>query len=246
MFRPVPPGRHLGTSLSFPFDSSCVSRRSKSEVSSLLEHFDSKSVDLRNVPIQFRWQSAHQPEREIPKESQKLVSERERIAAEGSSLQVDPHRTGFGKIPKSGAVRLPPVCRIREGILGVDPFHGTRVVHHKHEGNPRSSPYGGSSRTSSPPPSCLGFVDPLPSEAPSHFAAIGRFVGYFQLQQAEKVSPESYAQVVRDSLSPGVLRSEMNRREGFGSGRQGRGAGRTNARTNVWQRIDGRDQRGPR
>jgi len=36
----------------------------------------------------------------------------------------------------------------------------------------------------------------------------------------------------------------MNRREGFGSGRQGRGAGRTNARTNVWQHIDGSDQRG--
>jgi len=69
-------------------------------------------------------------------------------------------------------------------------------------------------------------------------------VGYFQLQQAEKVSLKSYAQVVRDSLSPGVLTSEMNQREGFGSGRQGRGAGRTNARTNVWQHIDGRDQRG--
>jgi len=41
-----------------------------------------------------------------------------------------------------------------------------------------------------------------------------------------------------------VSGAEMSRREGFGSGRQGRGAGRTNARTNVWQHIDGRDQSG--
>ena len=36
-----------------------------------------------------------------------------------------------------------------------------------------------------------------------------------------------------------------SRRDGFGSSRDGRGLGRTSARTNVWQRIDGRDsQRG--
>ena len=32
------------------------------------------------------------------------------------------------------------------------------------------------------------------------------------------------------------------RRDGFGAGRAGRGVGRTNARTNVWQRIDARNQ----
>lgn len=57
---------------------------------------------------------------------QKAVPEVDRGTIERISLTVDPRRTGFGKIPKPGAVRSPPLCRIHEGILGVDPAHATR------------------------------------------------------------------------------------------------------------------------
>jgi len=82
----------------------------------------------------------------------------------------------------------------------------------------------------------LGLPLPLPSEAPSHFAAIDDFVSFFLPSQ-----PKTFAQVVRASPSP-LMDRGGGRRDGFGAGRAGRGVGRTNARTNVWQKIDARNQ----
>lgn len=112
------------------------------------------------------------------------------------------------------------------------------------EGFSRPEACGGIRHSSSLWPTRLGFEESSPTEAPPQFALIGRFVGYFQQPQLGDVRTKSYAQVVRDSFCASVSGAEMSRREGFGSGRQGRGAGRTNARTNVWQHIDGRDQSG--
>lgn len=156
---------------------------------------------------------------------------------------MDPHRTGFGKIPKPGVVRLPLFCRIREGLLGVDPFQGTRGTNQVPVRQNLEVLHGAGSQHKEADHRRLGFVNPAPTKAPSQFESIDRFVGYFLQPQASQVNPKSYAQVVCSSsgLDSGNI---MSRREGFGLGRQGRGAGRTNARNNVWQRIDGRDQRG--
>jgi hypothetical protein len=115
---------------------------------------------------------------------QKAVLEVDRGTIERISLAVDPYQTGFGKIPKPGAVRSPPLCRIREGILGVDPAHGTR---------------GGVGAMMSSAGEVLIALEPPtrgwhPTETarvgrtnahrtPPHFASIGRFVGYLQQPQ---------------------------------------------------------------
>jgi len=100
---------------------------------------------------------------------------------------VDPHRTGFGKIPKPGVVRLPLFCRIREGLLGVDPFQGTRGTNQVPVRQNLEVLHGAGSQHKEADHRRLGFVNPAPTKAPSQFESIDRFVGYFLQPQASQV-----------------------------------------------------------
>ena len=80
-----------------------------------------------------------------------------------------------------------------------------------------------------------------PPSSPQYRKCIAKFMGFFIKEKAKAPpAPKSYAEAVRSV----ALRSDMvypaaNRgggwRDGFGGGRMGHGAGRTEARGAVWQ-----------
>ena len=85
----------------------------------------------------------------------------------------------------------------------------------------------------------VGGNNPDPIRPSFNPACIAKFVGFFHKSNSNSATilpQKSYAQAL-SSQPP-----DMNRRDGFGGGRMGRGAGRTGARGNVWQRVQGRGQ----
>ena len=121
MFRALPPGRALGRNLSFPIDSSSRAlHRSKSERDFPLESLGRASVRLKFTPLELKWRSAG-----AEKEGREGKSSDD-VGRKSSPARVDPHRTGFGRIPTTTKVRSPPPCPSRAGVLGVDPGFSTR------------------------------------------------------------------------------------------------------------------------
>ena len=198
MFRAVPLGRALGKSFSFPVDtSSRAFRRARSETLPF-EQLDLSSVQLKHAPIALRWRSAEEP-------LSRGQAPRAEAVETGVSLPIDPHRLGFGSQAVSLRRRPPPPCPLWDGILGVNPRLGTRGeigvggdstscgdgIHPARVALADSTTIGDGNHPD------LGLPLPLPSEAPSHFAAIDDFVSFFLPSQ-----PKTFAQVVRASPSP--------------------------------------------
>ena len=228
MFHPPPPGRALCGSFSFPVDpSSRAFRRARSESSFPLDSLERSSAKLRFVPIQFKWRSVG--DQKGPHEgdsSGNLAADRERV-----SLSGDPHKTGVDKHPVMTKVQLPPPCRILKGVLGIDPGCRTR-------GNIVNNDEGVGNGAGIQPdvtiPLKRGDLDnPDPVRPSFNSSCIAKFVGYFHKSHLVS-STKSHAQVLQ-TQSP-----EMSHKGGFGGGGFGHGSGRDGARTNVWQRIQGR------
>jgi len=80
---------------------------------------------------------------------------------------------------------------------------------------------------------------PIPSTPQSFQRCIDKFVGYFRARESTESTDKTYAQVVKEStrsmVHPAANCGGM-RRDEFGAGRSGRGAGRI-GRNNVWQRT---------
>ena len=135
--RPLPPGRSLGNTISFPVNVSSRAFRCASSTSRFpLSQLDGNSIKLKDLPIHFCWkpvgEDARQAEWKDPI-SQKASTTTNGIhggpswSARDAPVRYDPHRTGYGRIPSNPPrVRSPPPCLIEQGILGVDPRHRTR------------------------------------------------------------------------------------------------------------------------
>jgi hypothetical protein len=136
-------------------------------------------------------------------------------------LTVDPHRSGFGKIPCTTWWRAPPPCPIYEGVLGVDLEGRTRGnITNKAAGGDQTWSGDGVLPTSPTQAKHLGFGNPPPTTAPSHFESIARFVG-----SSQNPTPKSYVDAVR-SISEQVMvyagaDRGASRRKGFGFGHDG-------------------------
>ncbi|KAG2543923.1 hypothetical protein PVAP13_9NG777554 [Panicum virgatum] len=193
MFRTAPPGRALPSSFSFPIDSSSRAfQRSRSASDSLIESLDSGAVNLRYVPIQLRWRSVDEAgvrnkPKQVDRGNEKFHETRD------VPLTGDPHRSGFGKIPKTTRWRAPPPCPIHEGVLGVDPGRTTpgEIIDNGEDGDWKQCSDG-----IQPPPSStpdhLGFDNPPPTTAPPpHFESISRFVGFFQSSESPSSPPKT-------------------------------------------------------
>lgn len=122
MFHPT---RFLGDTVRLPVDtSSRAFRRARSEPRFPFESVELHAVTLRETPIQLWWSSR--------KETchNKVVRSKDGSSPTRSSSEViskfDPHRAGFGPIPRSTQVRPSPNCIVLDGILGPYPT-ATRV-----------------------------------------------------------------------------------------------------------------------
>ena len=121
-------GRGLSDSVCLPVDtSSRAFRRSCSEPRFPFASIDRNSVLIKSIPISLRWDSANPhggvncanaPHRNADFSPEQKSDER----------PVDPHRTGFGRIPDTlPRIRSPPACKVSNGILGVHPSNRTSV-----------------------------------------------------------------------------------------------------------------------